>query len=89
MTADGDGVLDNLPRTRPGSRSPKRAAPKRRTSGPAAPRGAAVDTADRSPPIGGRDPVTAAARAAEQVARAAVRTAAQVGGGVLRRLPRP
>jgi hypothetical protein len=82
---DDDGVLGNLPRSRPGRRSAKRAqagaarAPKRR---PAA-------SAPRPAPERTSDPVGGALRTATGVAAAGARVANGVAREVLRRLPRP
>jgi len=76
--ADDDGVLGNLPRTRPGQRSQKRG-PRMAAGAPAPGRQAAPQESS------GGDPLSGAARAAGQLAGAALGAA----GAVLRRLPRP
>ena len=101
---DDDGVLDNLPRLRPGQRSAKRAT---QTSGEAAQRAEQSDApaakpaahttrppkAQAPPPPEERpetsDPIRGALRAGAKVAGTGVRILAGVAGYVLRRLPRP
>lgn len=99
-----DGILGNLPRERPGTRSGKReaatagptrkAAPKPRISDPKATQatpaaGPRGATKARPAPPVGTDPVGEAARVAGQVAGAGLRVAARVAGGVVGRLSRP
>jgi hypothetical protein len=82
---DEDGVLGNLPRSRSGRRSSKRA--------PATPQQAArpdPPTGERQPPIAPEsDTVGDAIRTATGVAAAGARLANGVAREVLRRLPRP
>jgi hypothetical protein len=100
MTEDSDGILGNLPRSRPGVRSEKRASAKR--TAPAKPKPAAKQrTKPRPaapaapppppppPPPSRSDPVGLAVKTAGQVAETGLKVAARVAGGVLRRLPRP
>jgi hypothetical protein len=75
MEADDAGVLRGLPRSRPGVRSRKRAAPAPR---PARPR--------PQPPA---DPVGDAVKTVAGAAGAGLRLADAVTREVLRRLPRP
>jgi hypothetical protein len=79
MDPEGGGVLRNLPRSRPGTRSDKRpgAAPKPKTR------------AASKPPEVEADPVGEAVRAVVGAAGAGARAAHVVTRGVLRRLPRP
>jgi hypothetical protein len=90
MTDDREGILGNLPRSRPGVRSDKRAAGKRPRAAPA-PRQAAPKPPPAPPPpaspSGGA--IEVAVRAAGQVAETGIKVAARVAGGVLRRLPLP
>lgn len=102
--ADEDGVLGNLPRSRPGRRSAKRethtagAAAQRaeRTGAPAA-RPAASSTrapkVEASPRAEERreasNPISGALRVGAKVAGTGLRIATGVAGHVLRRLPRP
>jgi hypothetical protein len=79
MSDDG-GVLGNLPRSRPGRRSEKRA------DAPAPPPPAADREAADPPPA---DPVADAIRTATGVAGAGARVANELARQVLRRLPRP
>jgi hypothetical protein len=79
MTDDG-GVLGNLPRSRPGRRSDKRA------GAPAPPPPAKAREAPTPPPD---DPVADAIRAATGVAAAGARLANGLAREALRRLPRP
>jgi hypothetical protein len=102
MTGD-DGVLGNLPNSRPGRRSAKR-------DGPAKPRRtAAVKGADsgdavplkhdigakgghdpaKAPETPGRDPVSAAVRTAAGLAVTGVKVAGAVTQELVKRLPRP
>src|SRR5829696_9693485 len=93
--AADEGVLGNLPRSRPGQRSDKRGArpgaPTRPTeSGPAAaarPPSPDLQSAAASTASGGgaRGPVGEAAHLAGRAARLGL----DVAGGVLKRLPRP
>jgi hypothetical protein len=79
MEPDGGGVLRGLPRSRPGTRSSKRA-------GAAAPPPADNAPAEKQEPD---DPVGDAVRAATGAALAGLRAADAVTREVLRRLPRP
>jgi hypothetical protein len=92
MTDDG-GVLENLPRSRPGQRSEKRksrpaakadAKRGRPTSRPAKPSATAAPRAER-----GADPVGGAIRVVAGLAGTGARAAGGVAREVLRRLPRP
>jgi hypothetical protein len=89
MSDETDGVLGNLPRSRPGVRSDKRAAAsKPRPAKPRSPR-ATKPPPPPPPPPASDDPLAAAVKAAGQVAETGIKVAARVAGGVLRRLPRP
>jgi hypothetical protein len=79
MTDDG-GVLGNLPRSRPGRRSEKRA------DAPAPPPPADARKAPDPPPD---DPLADAIRTATGVAAAGARLANGLAREALRRLPRP
>jgi hypothetical protein len=79
METDDAGVLRGLPRSRPGVRSGKRAAPAPR---PARPRPA-------KPPQPPADPVGDAVKTVAGAAGAGLRLADAVTREVLRRLPRP
>jgi hypothetical protein len=95
MTDDDGGVLGNLPRSRPGPRSEKRAG--RRAGEPAArperikseAAAAASPPRDAPPPSHGGDPVGDAIRTVTGVAATGARVAGGVAREVLRRLPRP
>jgi hypothetical protein len=101
MDTDGDEVLGNLPRSRPGRRSDKRpgaaaerAAENAERRGSAAARGApgAADTPPAPDPSGdaGRtDPVGGALRFAGRAAEAGLQVAGGISREILRRLPRP
>jgi hypothetical protein len=78
MERDDAGVLRGLPRSRPGVRSGKRAAP--------APRKARGKPAEPPPPA---DPVGDAVKTVADAAGAGLRLADAVTREVLRRLPRP
>ena len=80
MNGDDRGLLGNLPRSRPGTRSEKRdEAPPSRQAPPS-----------REPAqASGGDPVGDALRAAGRTAEAGLRTAGDVTREILRRLPRP
>jgi hypothetical protein len=85
--ADDGGVLENLPRSRPGRRSAKRSAPSAAKA--AAPRGAA-SSSQREPLVPEpSDPVGDAIRLATSVAAAGAHVANGVARELLRRLPRP
>ena len=79
MSADEGGILGNLPRSRPGTRSEKRAGETpRAAAGPA-----------RAPEHDEGDPVGDAVRGALRLAGAGLRVADGVTREVLRRMPRP
>jgi hypothetical protein len=96
-----DGILGNLPRSRPGVRSDKRAggaAPPKRTpakpkaagSKPRATKATAKPKAPPPPPPQKQpDTVERAVQLVGDVAETGIKVAAKVAGGVLRRLPRP
>ena len=102
---DDEGVLSNLPHSRPGQRSAKRAASTagaaarraERSGAPAAkPARAATPRPEPKPDPpasteqpGGRDPVGDVLRTGAKVTGTGVRVAAGVAGHVLRRIPRP
>ena len=100
---DDEGVLSNLPHSRPGQRSDKRAAGApgaaarraERTGAPAAePAPAGTRRPKPEPPAAaqepeGHGPVGGVLRTGAKLAGFGVRTAAGVAGEVLRRLPRP
>jgi hypothetical protein len=79
MEPDDAGVLRGLPRSRPGTRSHKRAAP------PARP----ARTRPAPPPPPPADPVGDAVKTVAGAAGAGLRLADAVTREVLRRLPRP
>lgn len=93
MPADDEGILGNLPRSRPGQRSSRR----KPVSGAAAPRpqrprrdpsSAITGTsgaADSRPD--GLDPPSGALRAAGQVAQGGIKVASRLASGALSRLP--
>ncbi len=90
MTAEEPGLLGNLPRSRPGTRSAKRAAGGR-IAGPEGPRAATRRDARRrgeADSAAEPDPVSEALRTAGRVAEAGLRAANGVTREVLRRLPR-
>ena len=104
MSEENDGVLGNLPRSRPGVRSDKRAnskqAPRAKPSTKARTKAAAKPrTAPRKPPAeqpppppatpSAATPIEAALKAGETVALTGIKVAGRVAGEVLRRLPRP
>jgi hypothetical protein len=93
---DDQGVLGNLPRSRPGNRSEKRgtrakaAAP----SGGTSPRSSArpkpaAGAPQPTPDGGGADPVRGAIRGVAGIALTGAKVATGVTREVLRRLPRP
>jgi hypothetical protein len=89
-----DGILGNLPRSRPGVRSEKRAAegapPKRTPPKPKATATAAKPRATKAKSTAPEpDSLERAVRLAGDVAETGIKVAAKVAGGVLRRLPRP
>jgi hypothetical protein len=98
MSDENDGILGNLPRSRPGVRSEKRASagPKAKAATPKAPRKAAAPPPSPTPPPPPSpepephaDPVGIALKAGETVARTGLKVAGRVAGEVMRRLPRP
>jgi hypothetical protein len=88
---DDRGVLGNLPNSRPGRRSEKRAT---KVGGAAKPRPRARPSAEK-PPVreeatgSSGNPVGDLVRTASSLAGGGVRVARGVAGEVLRRLPRP
>ena len=80
MEGDDPGVLGNLPRSRPGTRSEKRPAPE--------PAGSATRPDSRTR-AGREDAPGGALGAAGRLAAAGLRTGSAVTRGLLRRLPRP
>jgi hypothetical protein len=102
MTDDG-GVLGNLPRSRPGRRSEKRASAGAEQPGAAAKRPSSRSGAARKGPSPRRpaeasrtpapsrsaDPVGGVIRGAAKAAGTGVRVAGAVAQEVLRRVPRP
>jgi hypothetical protein len=85
MSSGDDGLLGNLPRRRPGTRSAKRdQAPRGATARPGPTRAAPADAEPRQP-----DAVGDVLRAAAGAAEAGARIAQDVAREVLRRLPRP
>jgi hypothetical protein len=89
MSEPTDGILGNLPRSRPGVRSDKRASAARAggaTPSPPAPEPKPGEAASEAP---AESAIGLAIGAGETVARTGVKVAARVAGGVLRRLPRP
>jgi hypothetical protein len=97
--ADDGGVLENLPRSRPGTRSEKRAAagagaaPKRSQARPKPSSSQTRGRADnrRRQPAARRsaDPVGGVIRGAAKAAETGVRVVGAVAQEVLRRVPRP
>ena len=94
MTDDG-GVLGNLPRSRPGKRSEKRASAGARPSGAATKRPSSQtrrrlrDRPGTPPARRSNDPVGEVIRGAAKAAETGVRVAGAVAQEVLRRVPRP
>jgi hypothetical protein len=98
MTDDG-GVFENLPRSRPGKRSEKRAsaapgaAPKRPRPAAKGPSGQTRPHSEERPrePVARRtaDPVGHVVRGAAKAAETGVRVAGTVAQELLRRVPRP
>src|SRR3954447_4209832 len=95
-----DGILGNLPRSRPGVRSDKRAggaSPPKRTPAkpkaagakPRATKATARPKPPPAPPPRQPDTVERAVQLVGDVAETGIKVAAKVAGGVLRRLPRP
>ncbi len=105
MNENPDGILGNLPRSRPGVRSDKRAGggatpkppaatPKQPAAKPRATRAPAAKAAAPKPPPApkaapSRDPVEQAVHLVGDVAETGIKVVAKVAVGVLRRLPRP
>ena len=104
MSEENDSVLGNLPRSRPGVRSEKRAnskqAPRAKPStNPRTKVAAKPRTTPRKPPAEqppqppatppAASPIEAALKAGETVALTGIKVAGRVAGEVLRRLPRP
>jgi hypothetical protein len=105
MTEENDGILGNLPRSRPGVRSEKRAS-SRSATGPKAAAKPAPKAAAKPrprpkprvqepspppppPPERSADPIGIALKAGESVALTGLKVAGRVAGEVMRRLPRP
>ena len=88
---EDNGVLGNLPRSRPGTRSQKRSAPSARASTQARtrPRPKAGPKPARAPEPSGSDPVGEAVRTAAKVAGGGLKLANGLTREVLRRLPKP
>ena len=101
--SDDEGVLGNLPRSRPGRRSDKRAggaakaaAPRPRPAAAAKPKPAAATPKPppapprpAAEPAPGGDPIGTAFRTVTGLAAGGARAADGLARGVLRRLPRP
>ncbi len=100
MSPHDDEILGNLPRSRPGRRSERRA-PSRSVEGPSrgveGPAGARTPRAESGPPLAtdadievteGGDALSGAVRGAANLARVGLKAASQVAGGVLGRLRR-
>jgi hypothetical protein len=98
--SDDKSVLGNLPRSRPGTRSEKRAGAAKRTSRPAdaakaskpaKPRAAAPKPDPAAPAASAEagDPLAEAARAAAKAVGTGVKIGTGLAQEVLRRLPRP
>ena len=85
-------VLGNLPRSRPGQRSPRRQRDGSADAGPgdtaAARSGPARQSRATEPDEASADPISGSLRAAGQVAGAALGAASRAAGGVLGRLPK-
>ena len=101
--SEEDRVLGNLPRSRPGRRSPRRDAAagsrtsRQRSAAPQGPGGAGTPPEEDGPPlatdadievVAGGDPLSGAVRVAANVARTGVRAAGRLTGGLFSRLPR-
>lgn len=90
-----DGILGNLPHSRPGVRSDKRdrsrPTPKKAPAAPKARKPAAPKAPPPPPPEPARssDPIEQAVHLVGEVAETGIRAMAKVAGGVLRRLPKP
>ena len=99
MTGDGDEVLGNLPRSRPGRRSAKRpsasaeraaeGAERRRSPAARAAPGTTDAPPAHEPASGGDDPLGSALRFAGRAAEAGLNVAGGISRELLRRLPRP
>jgi hypothetical protein len=91
--SDDKSVLGNLPRSRPGTRSEKRAGAAKRTSRPAdaakASKPAKPDPAAPAASAEAGDPLAEAARAAAKAVGTGVKIGTGLAQEVLRRLPRP
>jgi hypothetical protein len=89
--ADEEGVLGNLPRSRPGQRSAKRANKPADTAraGRTAPKRAKPAAKRPPPPSQSRSPVSGVLRTVTSLAGGGARLAHGAARGVLRRLPRP
>lgn len=83
MSAEEDGILGNLPRSRPGRRSARRETP----STAAGPPPSSRRSPDPEPPPTG-DALGGALRAAGQLTEAGLKAASKLAGGALGRLPR-
>jgi hypothetical protein len=97
VTRDGDDLLGNLPRSRPGTRSERRPASPRAADDPEGPGGPHTPPGEHGPPLAtdadleataGGDPLSGAIRAVANVARTGLGAALKVTGGVFRRPPR-
>lgn len=99
MPDEDDGILGNLPRARPGTRSDKRSRPDTDEAGrsqaatPRKPRQASKSRATARKPQSAPEPaappddgVGEVVRAAEALARTSLRVGAGLAGGALRRL---
>lgn len=86
MSAEEPGLLGNLPRSRPGQRSAKRAAT---AKSPAKEASTAKESAAAARDGADGDPVGDALRAAARTAEVGLRAANDVTREILRRLPRP
>jgi hypothetical protein len=98
MSDENDGILGNLPRSRPGVRSDKRAGAGRAGGADRAkaPRKAAAPPPPPPEPppapepvVRPADPIGMALKAGENVARTGFKVAGRMAGEVMRRLPRP
>jgi hypothetical protein len=88
MSKEQGGVLENLPRSRPGTRSAKRegaAEPRGTRSGPAPAAAAGVD----EPPERGPSSLGALVSAGGRVAETGLRVVSRGAGALFGRLPRP
>jgi hypothetical protein len=89
--AEERGVLGNLPRTRPGRRSEKRAAGRPAASAPKADSGGVKTASPPEPPreSGTGGPLEGLAHGVGKVAGAGVRAAGGLAREFIRRVPRP